>query len=81
MELWRSKNYDLAFASVFGEKPQNIKNFGKIWSLVATAERLRNKFVHGLGQTHPDTIEKSYRFLIEIVEAHFFLLVGLRVVR
>ena len=73
LELWRSKNYELAFASVFGQKPQNTKNLGKIWSRVATAERLRNKFVHGLGQTHPDTIEKSYRFLIEIIEDRSWL--------
>ena len=72
-QFWKARNYNKAFRSVFGKDPEQIAEISKIWKDIDKAEAIRNKYVHGLGQTNPKKLMDSFDFLVTIIEDRSWL--------
>ena len=65
--FWKAESYNSAFKSVFGSEPFQSPGVGQIWEKAGVAEKLRGKFVHGLGKNTPAVLDASFVFLVETI--------------
>ena len=67
-KYWKAENYRRSFNSVFGSDPDQTKGISQVWQLGLKSEKIRNKFVHGMGQANPKVMQQVFDQLTENIE-------------
>ena len=67
--LWKSANFDNAFAKLYGSLPSNSMGVGKVFRSLDRATKIRNAYVHGFSRTSPERFQMEFRAIIEAIES------------
>lgn len=68
-DIWNIRNYNTLFELLFGSRPQNAPQVGRLFNALDGAMRLRNRFVHGAGRAAPVQFRTAYENICRATNA------------
>jgi hypothetical protein len=67
-KYWKAENYRRSFRSIFGSDPDQTTGISQVWQQGLNSEKIRNKFVHGMGQANPKVMQQVFEQLTTNIE-------------
>lgn len=68
-DIWNIRNYNNIFEHLFGARPHNAPQVGRLFNALDGAMRLRNRFVHGTGRAAPIQFRTAYEDICRATNA------------
>ena len=68
-DIWNIRHYNTLFELLFGDRPHNAPQVGRLFNALDGAMRLRNRFVHGAGRAAPIQFRTAYEDICRATDA------------